>query len=462
LFGSLAFSWWTLVYWLFALLWYPPKVGPLGRFAIFYSIVVLGAIPVSLALVWVGRRLRRLPIRVSLAVATPALLWAALLFWGTHSMDRIHLSVIGVQAAVAVYFLTMAGLVLAAGRRWRVSKVAIQRSLGILLVSHIACYSIEVWRLTLYRHPQGGALLEHELFSKLTFLVAAMGTILCAVTLAGHGHTSEPRPEQVGRQSRGRLSTRRVVAGVVTYVWMVCAWHMTVNVLWKDTRYDSAQRLVGISLLPAAASLVCWLLARPFGRPTHLMSIRFAGQALNSLLIGTAGAICFFFASWTYQNWASWLTGLPGLWSPWLFRVAFGVAIVLSTAGFLNGVLARAGGGPWYAIARTAILATVSYHLWWFLLSPFKGILSWTWESVAWAFVGTGIIAWMTLRLGSIVPVGLFVVPCWLGLSAMMLVARSLPPDLPLMVIVGLFASTAVLICLGIGLSLRKQFVEVE
>lgn len=290
-----------------------------------------------------------------------------------------------------------------------------------------------------------------------------MSTILCGIILLGHARGASTGREESGRPGGKGLPTRRLVSGIVSYVWMVYAWQMTVGILWRSTQYDSAEHFVGILLLPVPAFLACWALARPFGRPQRLISVRLAGQVLNCVLIATAGLICVFFAASPRQIWGSSFTERAFWWWPrLLFDIVFSVAIVLSTAGFLTGVLARAGRGPWFAIIVTAISATLSHHLLWLLLTPLRGDMSWMWESAVWALIGTGFISWMRLRLGSIIPVGLFLIPAWVGLLAVRDVVLSHPSGICSTVVVGLFASSAVLICLGIGLSLRKPFAQTE
>ena len=187
LLGSLFLSWWILVYWLFGLLWYPPWGAPLGRFAILYGLLVLATLPVSVTLVWTGRRLRQQPLKPTLVVAMPALLWIVALVLGTIWMDEVVMSVVAVQVIIAAFFLAVVGVVVALGRRFNRSYLATRVALGALLTAQIACYSIEVWRLTAYAHPAGGRLLEHALFSKWTFIVGLVGTLLSVTMLVLFG-----------------------------------------------------------------------------------------------------------------------------------------------------------------------------------------------------------------------------------------------------------------------------------
>jgi len=185
-----ALSWWILVYWLFGLLWYPPRGDPLLRFAILYGLLVMGTLPVAVALTWAGRRLRQLPLRVTGTVAAPALLWIVVLALGTSWWDEVVLSVVAVQVVVAAYFLGVAGLVVVLRRRIRRSRWTTNRALAVLLAAQVACYSIEVWRLTAYAHPAGGRLLKHALFSNWTFVVALAGTLLGVIILLPFGKSA--------------------------------------------------------------------------------------------------------------------------------------------------------------------------------------------------------------------------------------------------------------------------------
>ena len=483
LFGSLLFSWWILTYWLFGLLWYPPKVGPMGRFAIFYGLVVLGAIPVSVALVWVGRRVRQLPLRVALAVATPALLWAALLVWGTHSMDRIHLSVIGVQAAVAAYFLTLAGIMRSLGKRWGVSKVAIRSSLGILLVSQFICYSIEVWRLTAYRHEYlyGAVLVEHDLFSTWTFVVALVSTLLACVVLVlpwrrpGTGAAlppAAPTAESVAeaaaeKKGKGHSELRfdqtgRLVHAILLYVGLTLGTSAIVWALKSAARSFPVWFFVGVLLLAGLTWLLCWRLALIWGRPAVLLSVRVAGQRQHIAAVLFAGLPVFAAAAWLWvtadvpDNQLLSLAALP------VGRLFSTFGAVLLTQGFLVGLLAREGRGPWFTIGAAAVIATATglIALLFFHQAPF------TWAVTGWGLLGTflstALLAWMTLKLGSIIPVGLFSWLTWMGMHYVWKIAFLDPPDHPDIIGLWLLAACAPLLAVGIGMCLVKPFVELE
>ena len=125
-------------------------------------------------------------------------------------------------------------------------------------------------------------------------------------------------------------------------------------------------------------------------------------------------------------------------------------------------MLAREGRGPRFAIVWAAVVAAATN-------GPILSVFSHAWippaflgQGLAAAFLGTILLSWMTLRPGSIVPVGPFYWLVWGSLGYAFRISLLRLSRSPELATFGTLAACTILFGVAVAICLKKPFAESE